>query len=100
MTWITENPWPLLLLLAGAAVVSLILGDAKGRMIALAFVLIAAGVYFLESAIVTPAEDVDAAADNARRSGRGFDGDSQSDSRRCTGAKGKGETRAGTGSNT
>jgi ketosteroid isomerase-like protein len=59
MTWITENPWPLLILLAGAAIVSLILGDARGRMIALVFVLIAVGLYFLESAIVTPAEEVE-----------------------------------------
>ena len=48
MSWITENPWPLML----------ILGDTKGRSIAVVFALVAAAVYFLESAIVTPAEQI------------------------------------------
>jgi hypothetical protein len=59
MSWFTENPWPLMLILSGVAVVMLILGDTKGRSIAVVFALLAAGVYFLESAIVTPAEQIE-----------------------------------------
>ena len=47
MSWITENPWPLMLILSGVAVVMLILGDTKGRSIAVVFALVAAAVYFL-----------------------------------------------------
>ncbi len=59
MSWLTENPWPLVLLFTGATIVMLILGDSKSRSIAIAFALIAVAVYFLESAIVTPAEQVE-----------------------------------------
>lgn len=60
MSWITENPWPLVLILGGITIVMLILGDSKGRIIALMFALIAVAVYFLESAIVTPGEKIEA----------------------------------------
>lgn len=59
MSWFTENPWPLMLILSGVAVVMLILGDTKGRSIAIAVALVAAAIYFLESAIVTPAEQIE-----------------------------------------
>jgi len=59
MSWITENPWPLILILGGVAAVLLILGDSKGRSMALACVAAAVGLYFLESAIVTPGEQVE-----------------------------------------
>ena len=59
MSWITENPWPLMLILSGVAVVMLILGDTKGRSIAVVFALVAAAVYCLDSAIVTPAEQIE-----------------------------------------
>jgi len=59
MTWITENPWPLMLLLGGVAAVMLILGQSRGRSIALACVALAVGLYFLESAIETPGEQVE-----------------------------------------
>ena len=59
MSWITENPWPLILLLAGASIVSLILGDSRARSIALVFAIGAIGVYFLESAILTPGEQIE-----------------------------------------
>jgi hypothetical protein len=59
MSWFTENPWPLMLILGGLAVVMLIPGNTKGRSIAVVFALLAAGVCFLESAIVTPAEQIE-----------------------------------------
>ena len=58
MSWFTENPWPLLLILAGSAIVALISGAPKARSAAVACALAAIGFYVLESAIVTPAEDL------------------------------------------
>jgi hypothetical protein len=60
MSWLTENPWPLLLLLAGTAVVALILGVPKGRSVSIVCVLAAVGLYLVEMSIVTPAEEVEA----------------------------------------
>ncbi|HQX53797.1 MAG TPA: hypothetical protein PLR25_28035 [Planctomycetaceae bacterium] len=59
MSWLTENPWPLLLILVGTAVVAMISGAPKGRSVAIACVLAAVGLYVLESAVVTPAEQVE-----------------------------------------
>lgn len=59
MSWITENPWPLIMILSGVAVVLLILGESRTRGLAIASVLMAVGLYFLEAWIVTPAEHVE-----------------------------------------
>lgn len=59
MSWITENPWPLILILSGIAAVLLILGESRIRSVAVAFVAMAVGLYFLEEWIVTPAEQVE-----------------------------------------
>ena len=59
MSWFTENPWPLLLILAGTAVVALISGTPKGRSVAVVCLLATAGLYVLESAVVTPGEEVE-----------------------------------------
>ncbi len=59
MSWITENPWPLILILIGSALVLLIVGEPKGRSIALGCAAAAVGLYFLEAFIETPAEDVE-----------------------------------------
>ena len=59
MSWFTENPWPLLLLLAGTGVVALISGAPKGRSVSVACLLAAAGLYLIESAVVTPGEEVE-----------------------------------------
>ncbi len=59
MSWFAENPWPLLLILTGTAVVALISGAPKGRSVAVVCLLATAGLYVLESAIVTPGEEVE-----------------------------------------
>jgi hypothetical protein len=59
MPWISENPWPLIMILSGVAVVLLILGESRMRSLAVAFALMAVGLYFLEAWIVTPAEHVE-----------------------------------------
>jgi hypothetical protein len=59
MSWITENPWPLIMILSGIAAVLLILAESRTRMLALAFVGMAVGLYFLEAWIVTPSEHVE-----------------------------------------
>ncbi len=60
MSWLTENPWPLVMILGGVAVVAMILGSPKGRSAGVVCLLAAVGVYFVESSIVTPAEEVEA----------------------------------------
>jgi len=59
MSWLTENPWPLLLLLAGTAVIVLISGVPKGRFVSVVCLLAVAGLYLVEAAIVTPGEEVE-----------------------------------------
>ncbi len=64
MSWFTENPWPLILLLSGATVVMLILGGSKGRSVAIVLALLAIAVYFLESSIVTSGEQIEGSLQN------------------------------------
>ncbi len=59
MSWLSENPWPLLLLLLGTAVIALISGASKGRSTCGICLLAAAGLYVFESAVVTPSEEVE-----------------------------------------
>ena len=59
MSWLSENPWPLLLLLVGTAVIALISGASKGRSTCGICLLTAAGLYVFESAVVTPSEEVE-----------------------------------------
>jgi hypothetical protein len=59
MSWFTENPWPLLLILGGAALVAMISGAPKGRSVAFVCLLAAVGLYLVESVVVTPGEEVE-----------------------------------------
>jgi hypothetical protein len=59
MSWITENSWPLVLILGGIAAVLLILGESRMRTAALLCAAAAVGLHFLEIAIVTASEEVE-----------------------------------------
>jgi hypothetical protein len=59
MSWITENSWPLVLILGGIAAVLLILGESRMRTAALLCAAAAVGLHFLENAIVTASEEVE-----------------------------------------
>jgi hypothetical protein len=59
MTYLTENPWPLMIVLLGAGLVCLFALSGSGRMGAIACGLLAAGVYLVEGIIVTPAEHIE-----------------------------------------
>lgn len=60
MSYLNENPLPLLLLLAAVAVVAFLTGSPKGRGIAGLCVLLGVGLFFLEQYLVSPAEEVEA----------------------------------------
>ncbi len=60
MGWITENPWPGILLLAGTALVLLIVGAGRTKLAALICILCAVGLYLVEAAIVTTGEQLEA----------------------------------------
>lgn len=59
MSWFTDNPWPLLLILLGIAAVAMISGAPKGRSVAVACILAAVGICIIESTVITPAEEVE-----------------------------------------
>ncbi|MBL8814647.1 MAG: hypothetical protein JNL58_01360 [Planctomyces sp.] len=64
MQWVTENPWPIMILLLTAAVVSALMIERKGRLIAAILAAMAAGVWLIEQSTVTTAEEVQAAAED------------------------------------
>ena len=59
MTWITENPWPGLVLLAGIAAVSLIAGLPHRGRIAVVCLLLAGALFVVERQVVTSSEQLD-----------------------------------------
>ena len=59
MNYISDNPWPLIVLFAGIAVVAFIVGSSGGRRVAAVCVLLAIGTYFLEQYLVSPQEMVE-----------------------------------------
>jgi len=60
MSWITENPWPGIMGLAGAGVVLLIVGTGRSKLAAVICVLLAVALYVAESMIVTTGEQLEA----------------------------------------
>lgn len=60
MLYLSENPFPLFILLAAGVVVSLLTGTAKGRGIAGLCVLLGIGLFFLERWLISPGERVEA----------------------------------------
>jgi ketosteroid isomerase-like protein len=59
MHWFTENPWPLVILLSGAAVCGLILLEKMRFLISGGFALAAIAVWCIESVVVTPGEQLE-----------------------------------------
>lgn len=59
MSYLTDNPLPLLLLLAAVAIAAFLTGSAKGRGVAGLCVLAGIGLFFLEQYLVSPAEEVE-----------------------------------------
>jgi hypothetical protein len=59
MSYLNDNPVPLLLLLAAAAFVAFLSGSSKGRSIAGLCVLLGVGLFFLERYLISPAEEVE-----------------------------------------
>lgn len=59
MRWITENPWPLMLMLLAASIVSGILLPRRGYLIGTALLGAALLVWFVENQIVTAGERVE-----------------------------------------
>lgn len=60
MSWITENPWPLILIFCALALGAVLSGINKGRLVAVLCVLAAVGVYLLEQSLMSPGEYVQA----------------------------------------
>lgn len=63
MTWFTEDPWPLILLCGVGAFVAVAFWSSSKRVLPLAMAVLccvlAGGVYLLEAALVTSAEEVE-----------------------------------------
>ena len=74
MSWITETPWPGVILLIGIAAVCLLLGLRQKLQIASVCLFLAALLYVVEGAIVTPAEMLDEPLEALRQ---GFVADSE-----------------------
>ena len=74
MNWITETPWPGMLLLLGLAAVCWLVAVRNRGPIALGCVLLAGLLYVVEAAVVTPAEMLDTQLEALRQ---GFIADSE-----------------------
>ena len=60
MSWITENPWPGILAIAGTGLVLLIVGTGRTKAASLICILLAVALYVVESMIVTTGEQLEA----------------------------------------
>lgn len=60
MSWITENPWPGILGIAGVGLVLLIVGTGRTKAASLICLLLAIALYVVESMIVTTGEQLEA----------------------------------------
>lgn len=59
MTYLTDNPWPLLMVLGAVAIVAFLSGSSKGRTFAGICLLLGIGLFFLEKALISPREEVE-----------------------------------------
>lgn len=59
MNYITENPWPLIILLVGIAIVAAASGASKGKSLTGIALVLAVGLYFVEQYFISPAEELE-----------------------------------------
>lgn len=59
MSYLADNPLPLMMLLAAIAVAAMLIGSAKGRGVAGICLFLGVGLFFLERYLVTPVEQVE-----------------------------------------
>lgn len=60
MSYLTDNPWPLILVFAATALIAVLSGHSTGKIVALCSVILAVAVYFIEQRLISPAEEVEA----------------------------------------
>ena len=60
MTYITENPWPLILIFFGIAFIAFLTASPRSGTIAMVCLLLSVGLFFLERYLVSPREEVTA----------------------------------------
>ena len=60
MTWLIENPWPLMILFGTAAVVSLLSGASRSIRFTSVFLALAIVVYLVDMLVESPGEQVEA----------------------------------------
>lgn len=58
MHWINNNPWPFIIAFMAAAVVAWLMSERHGRVLAAVFLLLSGGVWLLDQASVSVAENV------------------------------------------
>lgn len=61
MTYITENPWPLIFGLVAIAFIAFLTASSKSGVVAVVCLLLSLGLFFLERFLVSPAEEVQSA---------------------------------------
>lgn len=59
MNYLTDNPWPLLMILGTVAIVGLLSGSATGRKLTIISLVLAVGVFLLEKYLISDEEVVE-----------------------------------------
>ena len=59
MEYLSNNPWPLMVMFAGIAIVAFLSGVSVGQRIAAVCIALMVGVYFLEEYLISPQEMVE-----------------------------------------
>lgn len=59
MSYLTENPWPVIIVLIAVAVVGFLTGSGKGRAVAGVCAVLCVALFFLERYLVSPGEEIE-----------------------------------------
>jgi hypothetical protein len=62
MHYLTDNPWPAVIVLSGMAIAALIVGSSRMRKLAVAFGLCAGLVYIVSEMVISTAEEIEISA--------------------------------------